>query len=567
MNRAEPNRIVRFLPALTDAAFLLPLLFLFVRMTGGYFLLGDGDTGWHLRAGEWMLRNGRVPDKDIFSYTKAGEPWFAWEWLWDLTFGWLHLHAGMAAVLAATMLVLCCTFAILFRLVRRNCPNVLLAFALTVFAAAGSSIHWLARPHLFTLLFVVIYCAILQRVQEGRTRLLFWLPPLMVLWTNLHGGFFVGIFLIGCYGAGELATWLVEKDRALAKAALLRSRPYLATAAVCAVVTLVNPYFYHLHEHVWRYLSSPGLYRQIIEFQGADFQSAPALYFEPIVLLGVLAAAWSLYHKRFADALMVAVWAHLGLYSIRNMPIFLLVAAPVVGRMLHAQLTRLEEAPLAAWVGRVTRSFGEFAAEFGATDRLARVHVTSALALLTVCGMFYLPAPPPKFRAEYDPKQFPAKALELFENPESTVRVFTSDLWGGYMIYRLYPQTKVFFDGRSDMYGEAFSKKYRTLVNAEHGWEQTLAGYGVDTVLLRVDTPLIGALKESQRWRPVYDDGFAIVFRSVGALARATAAADARASASAGIAAAGRNQRGREITKSSHSDPRITQPKTRSEFL
>src|SRR5450759_2936710 len=115
--------------------------------------------------------------------------------------------------------------------------------------------------------------------------------------------------------------------------------------------------------------------------------------------------------------------------------------------------------------------------------------------------MFYLPAPPPGFRAEYDPKTFPAKALKLFQNPESAVRVFTSDTWGGYMIYRLYPQTKVFFDGRSDMYGEAFAKKYTTLINAQYGWEKTLASYGVDTVLLPVDAPLTGALKESQRWR------------------------------------------------------------------
>jgi hypothetical protein len=567
MKTAEQNRIVRFLPSLTDAAFLVPLLFLFVRLSGGHFLLGDGDTGWHLRTGEWILQNGRVPDRDIFSYTKAGEPWFAWEWLWDLTFGWLHLHAGMAAVLAASILVLCCTYAILFRLVRRYCSNVLLAFALTVFAAAGSSMHWLARPHLFTLLFVAVFCSVLQRVQEGKTRLLFWLPPLMLLWTNLHGGFFIGIFLIGCYGAGELATWLVEKDRVLAKSALLRSRPYLATAAACAALTLVNPYFYHLHQHVWHFLGSPTLYMQIDEFKGTNFQSPQAVYFEPLILLGILAAAWSFYNKRFADGFIVAAWVHLGLFSVRNMPIYLLVATPVVGRMLHAQLTRLEAAPLAAWVSRITRSSREFAAEFGATDRLPRVHLTSAVALLAVCGMFYLPAPPPKFRAEYDPTVFPTKALKLFQDPESAVHVFTSDLWGGYMIYRLYPRTKVFVDGRSDMYGEAFAKKCSTLFNAQHGWEQTLASYGVTAVMLPVDAPLTGALKESRRWRPAYDDGIAIVFQSAQTLPGAAAGKDARASASAGITPDGRNQRGREITNSSHSDPRITKPKTRSEFL
>jgi hypothetical protein len=116
------------------------------------------------------------------------------------------------------------------------------------------------------------------------------------------------------------------------------------------------------------------------------------------------------------------------------------------------------------------------------------------------------------------------------------------------------------------MYGEALSKKYATLMNAQYGWERTLTSYGVDTVLLPVDAPLTGALKESQRWRPAYDDGIAIVFRSVQALARAPAGEDARASASAGIAPYGRNKRGREITKSNQRDPRITQPKTRSEL-
>ena len=92
--------LVRLLPSLTDVAFLMPLAFVFLRMGGAAGMLGDGDTGWHVRTGEWILANRRIPDQDIFSYTKAGQPWFAWEWLWDLSFGWLHQHGGMAAVIS-----------------------------------------------------------------------------------------------------------------------------------------------------------------------------------------------------------------------------------------------------------------------------------------------------------------------------------------------------------------------------------------------------------------------------------------------------------------------------------
>src|SRR5580692_7445262 len=201
----KSHRLLRLFPSMTDAAFVMPLIFLFCSMKGAQTLLGDGDTGWHLRTGEWILAHGRVPRSDIFSFTRSGQPWFAWEWLWDVLFGWLHLHAGMAAVVLASSLVLALTFALLFRLARRR-SDALVALALTLVAAAASAGHWLARPHLFTMLFTVVFCSILAGGQRtggasGLPGRLWLLPPLMALWTNLHGGFFVGILLIAAYAA------------------------------------------------------------------------------------------------------------------------------------------------------------------------------------------------------------------------------------------------------------------------------------------------------------------------------------------------------------------------------
>jgi hypothetical protein len=95
--------------------------------------------------------------------------------------------------------------------------------------------------------------------------------------------------------------------------------------------------------------------------------------------------------------------------------------------------------------------------------------------------------------------------------------VFTSDQWGDYLIYHLSPKgTKVFFDGRSDFYGGKFCQDYTDVFNVKYNWEQTLARYGVDTILLSPDAALAGAIKESSRWRVTYDDGHAIVFRPAG---------------------------------------------------
>ena len=82
--------IARFLPSLTDLAFLMPLIFIFFRLEGARTLLGDGDTGWHIRTGEWILAHHWVPQVDMFSFSRPGQPWFAWEWLSDVLFGALH---------------------------------------------------------------------------------------------------------------------------------------------------------------------------------------------------------------------------------------------------------------------------------------------------------------------------------------------------------------------------------------------------------------------------------------------------------------------------------------------
>src|SRR5579871_3058773 len=185
--------VVRFLPSLTDVAFVVPLIFQFNQLGGASSLLADSDTCWHLRTGEWILANGQVPRQDIFSYTHAGQPWFAWEWLWDVCFGFLNQHFGLAAVVALSMLVICTTSALLYRLVLRKCGNPLISIVVTVLAAAGASIHWLARPHLLTLLFTVIFLGILDRAYEelaagpagpAAKKLLWLLPVLMVVWTN-----------------------------------------------------------------------------------------------------------------------------------------------------------------------------------------------------------------------------------------------------------------------------------------------------------------------------------------------------------------------------------------------
>jgi hypothetical protein len=263
--------IARFLPSLSDVAFLMPISFIFLKLNGAKGLLGDGDTGWHIRTGEWILNHHQVPHVDLFSFSRPGAPWFAWEWLWDVLFALLSKNGGLAAVVLASTLVICLTSLALFRLVRRKCDNGLVAIAVTLLATGGCAIHWLARPHLFTILFFAIAIHITDRANEGRTRLLAFLVPLTLLWTNLHGGFFIVFLVLPCYVASHLLNALIEPDPLMRRDYLSRTIPWLKTIAACFAVTFINPYGWQLHKHIVAYIADPYNLRHIAEFQGLDF--------------------------------------------------------------------------------------------------------------------------------------------------------------------------------------------------------------------------------------------------------------------------------------------------------
>ena len=549
---------IKWLPSLADFAFLMPIWFLFGRMQGVKTLLGDCDTGWHIRTGEWIVSNHLVPTHDVFSFSKPGGVWFAWEWLSDVIFAGLNGMWGLRGVVMLSILLLSATFTALFLVARRK-ANPVTAIVVTMVAAAASSVHWLARPHLFTLLFVILFYAALERMREGQTRwgrlpYLALLPVATILWTNLHGGFFLGIALVVAYGAGELAQLALTAAREDRGPAWRRAKRFFLCAGACLAASLINPYTYRLHVHLFEYLRDSYASQHIIEFFSLSFHHPAAIFFESMLLLAAVSVFWYARRGRYTESLLLLVFGHLGLLAARNIPIFVLVAAPPVAGMVQAWLNGLPELELAQWVRRTAAKFNQMAARTAETDRIPRWHLVSVLGVAMVAALLFAPAPPKRFRAEFDPQSYPAKAIEALKRMPQP-RIFTDDQWGDYLIWRLYPSDKVFVDGRSDFYGSAFEEKFIDVLNVKYNWERILGGFGVDTILLPPSAPLSGALKESSRWRVVYDDGVALIFRSIEKAGGKTISAPYQGSG------AGRD---REVTKTKARDQAITEKRTKT---
>ncbi len=262
---------VRCFPSLNDFAFLAPAILLFCLMSGVGSLLVDGDTGWHLRAGEWILDHHRFPTSDFFSFTKLGQPWFAWEWLWEIFIAWLYSLAGMPGVILGNLIIVCLTSMNLWFLVRRQSKSAGAAFGVTVLALLGMSMYWFARPQLVSFLFAVILLRLLGRWRESGQGIPWIVVPLFLVWANAHPGFLAGIIILAAYAAGDLAAALIASEpcRRTEFLALFRRSSLLLVA--CVLVALVNPYGFRLYSHMYSFLSDSYALTHVNEYKVVDF--------------------------------------------------------------------------------------------------------------------------------------------------------------------------------------------------------------------------------------------------------------------------------------------------------
>jgi hypothetical protein len=499
---------IRVFPSLTDLIFLLPAFVILFILQGTKILLADGDTGWHIRTGEWILQNRTVPAVDLFSFTKPNATWFSWEWGWDVLFALIHQGWGLPGVALANLLVLCLVSALLYRLVRRCCENDLLALVFTAVALGGSTIHWLARPHLFSWLFLLLFSHALLSAEEGNRKALYWLPLLMLAWVNIHGAFFIGIFLVLTSAIGEVLTAFATEKQISWRVGYLRARPYLLCTVACAGASFINPYTWHLHRHIFRYLLDYQLLDQIQEYQSISFHHGLVILFECMLLLGAVATVWCLQHARFGSAILIVLWVHLALVSARNIPIFLFIAAPWIACMVRDGLHSYRAS---GWLSKFRAAFVDICKELKPIERIERWHLVSVVAVLFMACS--LGKGNQMFEAEFDAEKFPAHAIPVIQAMKNA-HVFTYDQWGDYLIYRLYPSNRVFVDGRGEFYGSDFLVRCQHVLNSAYNWETELKLFGVDTVLLRADAPLAEVLKKSRNWNLVMDDGSLIIFRS-----------------------------------------------------
>jgi len=479
-------------PSLADAFFVALLMAAFLRPGGLQALLADGDAGWHVRTGEAILASGRAPTVDPYSFSRPGQPWCDWEWLSDVAFAraWQWRGMGGAAALAALALSLAAA-ALLVWLLRRG-SGLWIAAGVTLAAVSASSVHYLARPHVFSIL---LYTLSLWALDEDRRRpgpRIWLLVPLAALWANLHGGF-----------VALLATLALAAAVSAFEGRWRRARRDAALASLCLAATCANPYGWRLHAHIFQYLSDSWILNHVQEFQSPVIRSEGMVVFAVLLVAGIAAAARAFARGERFEGVLALLWGFASLRSARHIPFFCIAAAPAIAAECALWWRGIADRAAATTARRI---FWDLGRELGEAPRVSAWLAAGAAMALAASGV----------AADFPAAHFPSVAVErnqaLLDPPGAYPRVLTSDQWADYLIFRFYPRQRVFFDGRSDFYGAALGADYASLAGAQDGCLKLLDRYRFDMALLPRDWPLGAALDGDAQWKRAYRDGVATLY-------------------------------------------------------
>ncbi len=559
MTPAQPtSSALRFLvPSVRDIVFI----FLFWSLLAGTLSnrpLADADIGWHIRTGERILATHSLPRTDSFSSTMQGQPWFAWEWLYDILLGILHQACGLNGVVWLCALLVAAIFALLLlsQLLHRG-AGLLLAIVLMLLAEAAAAIHLYARPHIVSWLFSLLWFVALEDWEQWerceRGSLPPWIPwffpASMLLWVNLHGGWIFGMALLGIYTcAAFVESVRARKDDAVAAIrASHRARAMASAFAVSALATLVNPYGWRLHAHIYRYLGDRYLMNHIDEFRSTDFLGWAPRCFAVSLALVLVAFAGNRKKLRLSHLLVVLLAVYAGFYSARNLPVSSMLLVLVAGPILWNNFASLADKPGAwQWLRKGVARISNFSDRMGEQEMELRGHlwpVVSVALAFAICLQGGWLGSRQLIHAQFDPKKMPVAAVTFLQQESQdsqdsknknkdkqpgTEPVFSTDAWGGYLIYRMNPdrmnpgrmkpgevdpERKVVMDDRHDLYGSDRIRQYLILTQAEPGWQNVLKDWQIRTALLPAGSTLANLLREvPQDWRVAYEDKVAVVF-------------------------------------------------------
>jgi len=502
---------------MTKATFPMRVLLYGLTLVGVFTLAVSSltyfDFWWYLASGERIIATRSIPATDPFSFTAEGRPWINHMWASQVLFFALREAGGRIALILLKGAVVTATFSLVLLTMRRRGVHPLTASAVTLLAAWAGWEFWDVRPQIFTYLLVAVFLYLLRPGWEGRRGLVLGLPLLMIPWVNLHAGFVTGLGLIGLVGAGTALPRLLDRERRGAGWRTLGLA--LGLAGLATLASLANPYGARALLFPFEVVSTRAFMISTTEWFSPNFHDPAYRGFELMLLLLVPAFAWGRARLTATDVLLTLVFAHLALGSARHIPLFAVVAAPALADALQAALQGFWAVRAPGWNALADRLRPTLPSLWPLAAAPATPLAVAAFFLLVGVSAawtgFQDPVASP-LRQDLNEARYPERTMTFIRRERLPGPIFNAYAWGGYEVWRLYPDYRVFIDGRTHVYGREILRDFLEVTNLGARWQEVLDRWGIQTILALRPSLLTEALLAVGGWRPVFAEREAAVF-------------------------------------------------------
>ncbi|MEW6557615.1 MAG: tetratricopeptide repeat protein [Elusimicrobiota bacterium] len=483
-------------------SFVLLISFLIRKVT-------DFDIWWHLKTGEYIIKNHTIPHSDIFSYTASKKEWIDSQWLFQVIAYKVYEFTGINGLIFMQAFIISITLLFLFKIFYQP-KNYLVAVFIFLLTVLTVNERFLIRPEMFSFLFIALFFFILDLYKQGHSEnTIFLLPFIQLLWVNIHSLFFVGNVILFIYIiAAIIDKKIVSQFRT--DAVLLSNRQIIKLAIVGVLVILVgflNPYTirgFLFPLFLFKEISTTTIYKEIItEFQppfSGHYENSIILFYKIFIVCSFLSIVLNIKKIDTAQILLYVSFLVLSVLARRNIALFALISAPITINNLNN---------LSSFFLRKTK---------------IRIIVSLLLCILilkiimsVVSNRYYISegnlTQTGLGVSEYS---YPEKALEFVKNIGYNGNIFNDSKSGGYFIWKCYPAIKVFIDGRLEVYGEEFFVFREQILEKSKPWKELETRYNIDCIIIchysREAKCLLFDLYRNKDWDIVFLDENASVF-------------------------------------------------------
>jgi hypothetical protein len=461
--------------------------------------VSDPDFWWHLKTGQYIVETRSIPHTDIFSSSRFGSEWVTHEWLSEVFIYGVFRTLGYGGLIVVFSLIITAAFWIAYQRCRHLAGHPYVAGFALLLGAVATMPAWGVRPQMFSLLFGAIFIGFLDRyARREEMPSIWWLAPLMILWVNLHAGFALGLVLIILTVAGLLLDWLLLRKDSFTDV-WRRARRLCWLLISCVAAVCLNPNGARLYSYPFETLSSGAMMQYIVEWKSPDFHGAKfqALAFLMLATFSVMALSSK--RARPGQLLMLAATAWAALRSARNGPFFALVAMPLLAE--HS------------WNWFTSQRWGRWLAvpeKPGPARMKVVLNVLLFGIMLGVSALVVRRAVAMQRISES--QKVPAAAVDFILAERPPQPILNEYAWGGYLIWRLYPDYRVYIDGRADVYGDKLVEEFLEVRDGKPNWREPLDNHGIRTVLIKPDVALASLLRQDSGWWKVFEDKQAVIF-------------------------------------------------------